>query len=662
VNKHLTRSHGVANSLLEEIEGALDVLREASYLRDNTMLVEGDTSSLLQQCLELCEDAERVNPEPVRTIHHFACTGGTLISKCLASMPNTQLLSELDPFSLMQLKEEKPILTPTDIIAQMRQSTAGVDEDLIVELFMNNLNVIVNSTIKKGQRLVLRDHSHSQYCTSRSLESRQSFYSLIKERYPVKSVVTVRDPLDSYLSLLNNGWVHFSPQTFDEYCRRYLVFLDDYKDIPIIRYEDFVTSPVKVMEEICDLLELPFVDDFEDLFSAIKLSGDSGRKAEFIAPRKRRQVSDALKQEVSGSARYACLREVYPRIHNSNLQTLKRSRPSESQDDEALTQQIERCLAATDFHEHADALLLSEAVSDNTKFQFCCLMSERLKARGDRLLALSFVNNAPLFISNQPEDAEAQYQLLSQLASNVQEANLSIQFLINAAEHSSGYDETEKNRLKTTYAALIAVSSKRQQHGQDLLLSHIKGNPPNADAAHKPLLIEIGTTRENVPGQGSTLQFVASCQEHGIEFKTVDMDPHNSRWATWSFKEATCFFEAITMKGEDYLRQLDRPIDYIFLDAYDFDHGNHSEQRQQRYHQFLGERIDEQQCHIMHLDCAQSVAKKLTADGVVCVDDTWLDNNNQWTAKGTLAVPYLLEHGFEIIEARNRAVLMKRVK
>jgi hypothetical protein len=310
VSKHLTEFNGVANSLLEEIEGALDVLREASYLRDTAKLVEGDTSSLLQQCLELCEEAGRVNPEPIRTIHHFACTGGTLISKCLASMPNTQLLSELDPFSLMQLNTDKPIFTPTDIIAQMRQSTAGVDEDLIVELFMNNLNVIVNSTIKKGQRLVLRDHSHSQYCTSRSLESRQSIYSLITELYPVKSVVTVRDPLDSYLSLLSNGWVQFLPETFDEYCKRYLVFLNDYKDIPIIRYEDFVISPVKVMGEICDLLELPFIDDFEDLYSAIKLSGDSGRKADIIAPRKRRDISESLKQEASDSEGYSRLRDV----------------------------------------------------------------------------------------------------------------------------------------------------------------------------------------------------------------------------------------------------------------------------------------------------------------------------------------------------------------
>jgi hypothetical protein len=61
----------------------------------------------------------------------------------------------------------------------------------------------------------------------------------------------------------------------------------------------------------------------------------------------------------------------------------------------------------------------------------------------------------------------------------------------------------------------------------------------------------------------------------------------------------------------------------------------------------------------MHLECAQALHSKLSATGVICVDDTWLDDG-KWRAKGTLAVPYLLEHGFEIVEARNRAALLRR--
>ena len=111
------------------------------------------------------------------------------------------------------------------------------------------------------------------------------------------------------------------------------------------------------------------------------------------------------------------------------------------------------------------------------------------------------------------------------------------------------------------------------------------------------------------------------------------------------------------MKGEDYLKKYEGALDFVFLDAYDFDHGNHSEIRQSRYEQFLGSRIDELQCHHMHLDCAQSVLAKLTPDGLLCVDDTWLDNG-KWAAKGTLAMPFLLSNGFTLLEARNRAALL----
>ena len=41
------------------------------------------------------------------------------------------------------------------------------------------------------------------------------------------------------------------------------------------------------------------------------------------------------------------------------------------------------------------------------------------------------------------------------------------------------------------------------------------------------------------------------------------------------------------------------------------------------------------------------------------VDDTWLEND-AWAAKGTLAVPYLLANGFEVLEARNRAAVLAR--
>lgn len=61
------------------------------------------------------------------------------------------------------------------------------------------------------------------------------------------------------------------------------------------------------------------------------------------------------------------------------------------------------------------------------------------------------------------------------------------------------------------------------------------------------------------------------------------------------------------------------------------------------------------------LDCSKSVEAKLSRNGLVCIDDTWLEEGN-WTAKGTLAMPYLLEHGFRVLDVRNRAALLDRSK
>jgi hypothetical protein len=149
------------------------------------------------------------------------------------------------------------------------------------------------------------------------------------------------------------------------------------------------------------------------------------------------------------------------------------------------------------------------------------------------------------------------------------------------------------------------------------------------------------------------------CARESFHFVTVDMDAANTEMAAAMFRSKNLDFDAVHSKGEDYLAAYTGRMDCVFLDAYDFDHGMHSERRQSRYEKFLGARIDEQQCHQMHLDCARSVADKLTPSGLVCVDDTWLVDGG-WTAKGTLALPYLLEHGFEFLDIRNKAALLGR--
>ncbi|MEP1316479.1 MAG: hypothetical protein ABJK83_07695 [Parasphingorhabdus sp.] len=247
------------------------------------------------------------NAKPVlRILHHLACTGGTIISKAISSQPNVALLSEVDPFSPMG--HEHPF-RPTDMIGLAKIGSRAASIETQGKLFRSSLDILSKENEVQGTYLVLRDHSHGKYNYGSNIATYPNLRAFLSDTYDIKSILTVRDPIDSYLSLKKNGWEHFSPSGFDEYCRRMLVFLDDHADVPITRYEDFITDPQNVCEALCNTLELPFNPDFARLMPAISISGDSGRKGGKLELRARREISRNETTEFAASAHYAKLAE-----------------------------------------------------------------------------------------------------------------------------------------------------------------------------------------------------------------------------------------------------------------------------------------------------------------------------------------------------------------
>lgn len=296
---------GDVGSLLTVLDDALALLGE--YPVANALTTVGENpASLLDQCLELCADRDAGGPEPVRTLHHLACSGGSLISKCLAVMPNTQLLSEVDPLSPIQATylRGEPHFSPTDMINLARQGSRGIEDGVVLAMFHADLEVLLEDCRRRGRRLVLRDHAHGHFTDGAAVPPRPSLRSIVATRFPVLSAVTVRHPLDSYLSLRSNGWVGFQPGTLDEYSRRYLAFLEAHAGVPRIRYEDFLADPPARMRELCAYLDLPYNPDFASLFDAIRVTGDSGRGGSVIEPRSRRTVGDDILAEAADAPDY----------------------------------------------------------------------------------------------------------------------------------------------------------------------------------------------------------------------------------------------------------------------------------------------------------------------------------------------------------------------
>jgi len=236
----------------------------------------------------------------LRTIHHFACTGGTLFAKCLAAMPNSAVLNELDPLSRLA-GAAVGRFGPTDLVGHILTLPIDTRDELASDVFMHGLSRVHAKLVGLGIDLIIRDHAHSHFCCGDNVRPRPSFYQLLANSFPLKSILTVRHPMDSYLSLMENRWLHFSPTTIDEYARRYLLFLESHSDLPIFKYEALVAQPQVTMQTICTTLSLPFASEFEDIFPVFQFSGDSGRSGSDISPRPRRSIDRELADQARQS-------------------------------------------------------------------------------------------------------------------------------------------------------------------------------------------------------------------------------------------------------------------------------------------------------------------------------------------------------------------------
>ena len=253
-----------------------------------------ENTSLLSQCRELTQAYEQTKPT-LRVVQHLACSGGTVISKCIGAQANVHILSEAHPNSNLAIREI-PSFSPTDLAALSKYAKAPDVGYLLNEIFRDNVIRINQHIEERGGALVVRYHTHSDYHVGNNTVQQSLLDELFRNECEVMSVLTVRNPIDAYFSLKKNGWIHFTPVTFDEYCRRYLKHLTDLSHSSIFRYEDFVDAPQATMMKICQVLDIPYDDSFIDTFSLIKLTGDSGRKSDVISKRERRVDKELLSE------------------------------------------------------------------------------------------------------------------------------------------------------------------------------------------------------------------------------------------------------------------------------------------------------------------------------------------------------------------------------
>jgi precorrin-6B methylase 2 len=191
-------------------------------------------------------------------------------------------------------------------------------------------------------------------------------------------------------------------------------------------------------------------------------------------------------------------------------------------------------------------------------------------------------------------------------------------------------------------------------HGHHTLIKYIKTLP--VDVTKNKTIIEIGSVREFLEGQNSTECFMKLCIERNMKLVSVDMDEkcsENVRVLCKKYDFDDC--EIFTMKGEDYLKSIPS-FDFIYLDGYDYDHGKHSEERQQRYIKNLGETITNEECWKGHLEMSELLHEVADKNSVICFDDIISES----VGKGVTALPFLLKNDWTILDKTSQCMLLVR--
>ena len=256
------------------------------------------------------------NRPTIRMIHHLHRTGGTLISKCLASLPNTSMLSEINP----RTPEKLMVLDPTfQASFWLRLLTEKDESRLQTATFLQKIIAIQKSATQRGDALIIRNWAYLDFFAKPFLaepSNELSTVSALEDEFELLHVVTVRHPIDQWLSWCNYaGSAKAAEFTFADFIDACIRFRDQTCHLPFVKYEDFAESPKVQMKRMCDILELCHDPIFLRRWPHYhQITGDNSGRASSngkIESLSRRAMGESLTEEALGNPKYLDLLSYY---------------------------------------------------------------------------------------------------------------------------------------------------------------------------------------------------------------------------------------------------------------------------------------------------------------------------------------------------------------
>ena len=249
-------------------------------------------------------------PKPkIRIMRHLARTGGTLITKCLGSMDNVVVLSEVHPAVLNATNPMKQAVEWFGLVSQTQSMKWKLLKGPRFEQFVW---VCSNAAEQKGQRLVLRDWSHLDYYGHPFVADPKMGTGLgdaLQGVFDIIEACTVRHPIDQYLSFSKIPAI--PTVDWDLFLDGNLAFAKYAVDCGFVRYEDLTRDPDLKLRELCEMLDIEFDAEYVNRWSSYTtVTGDTGQGGSRgvlearIRPLERKAADNELVDRFESDTRY----------------------------------------------------------------------------------------------------------------------------------------------------------------------------------------------------------------------------------------------------------------------------------------------------------------------------------------------------------------------
>ena len=251
----------------------------------------------------------------------FARSGGTLLNRCLGSLSDVVIMSEVNALGGgWSVDKEKSLVTIKT------QAKKWYSISLKSNNFVENASELARMCQKQNKNLIIRDWSYINFVPHKNNNFNPSYklktYSQLKHKNQVIPFVFLRNTIDV--------WISLGTPPIEQFSKLYLKYTNELiaNNIKIFKYENFCKDPSKEMVEICKYIGIKYDNSYKNYNEFVNVNGDvqnkdksRGIKQKKIKELPRKKISFMKKMELKNCQRIKKINDLleYKTIYDENI-------------------------------------------------------------------------------------------------------------------------------------------------------------------------------------------------------------------------------------------------------------------------------------------------------------------------------------------------------